>query len=389
MLRLLIIVCALGLIFTGAAFAQDDPTPAFGAIISGSAATAVPASGGEASIGAAPNAAQEGTDSRLGICNAHTLPDFVPYTIREGDRLGDLLIGADSLTVTQLAALNCLDDPSALPVGATIWIPGAAQPDSAASTSSESTAEATTQATDKVAITAFSADRDPIPNLEGATFEWDAAGDTAYFYTCPVDPDAPCSRPINAAPLPVTHALALEGFRYAGQMRFRLEVVGGEEQAVEDLTVEITCSQESLGLTSGNTACPEMPPLAVFGVWQPFENGVMIYFGDTREIYVMTNDGRLQVYQDTFVEGMIEPELGDIPADRFPAQRGFGIVWRELGAGDSPLGWALAQEIGFDSARQPAGRLSYSTYIQGPGDTVYAVTLLPDSSAGFWAQVKG
>jgi hypothetical protein len=51
------------------------------------------------------------------------------------------------------------------------------------------------------------------------------------------------------------------------------------------------------------------------------------------------------------------------------------------------LGWAREEEIGFDSARQAAGRQSYTVYIKGPGATVYAVTLLPNTDGGYWAQV--
>src|SRR5687768_2337292 len=91
--------------------AQDEATPTYGALISGVAATAQP------SIGAATDMVgdtQAGADSRLATCNAHLLPGFVPYTIREGDRLGDVIVGADNVTVTQLAAMNCIDDPTAL-----------------------------------------------------------------------------------------------------------------------------------------------------------------------------------------------------------------------------------------------------------------------------------
>jgi hypothetical protein len=49
----------------------------------------------------------------------------------------------------------------------------------------------------------------------------------------------------------------------------------------------------------------------------------------------------------------------------------------------------MSTEIGFDSARQPAGRTSYTTYIQGPGETVYAITEIPGMEMGYWAQVAG
>jgi hypothetical protein len=382
----MIILSIMVLLAASSVIAQDEATPTYGALISGVAATAQP------SIGAASDMvgdAHAGADSRLATCNAHLLPGFVAYTIREGDRLGDLMVGADNVTVTQLAAMNCIDDPTALPVGATIWIPGASTTQLPLETTPlEATGEAAAEATpNAVAILDFSATPDPAPNLEGVTLSWQASGDTAYFYACPSDAETGCSRPASAQPVPLESTVTLSRFPYAGEAHFRLEVIGGGETVTEDVAIEIVCSQESLGLSSGNPSCPELPPLTVFGVWQPFERGVMIYFGDTQQIYVMTNDGRVQIYQDTFVEGMAEAEFDDVPQDRFSANRGFGIVWRDLGGPDSPLGWGLAQEIGFDSARQPAGRVSYTTYIQGPGDTVYAVTLPPDTSAGYWALV--
>src|SRR5688572_21856584 len=98
----MIILSIIVLLAVSSVIAQDETTPTYGALISGVAATAQP------SIGAASNMvgdAQVGADSRLATCNAHLLPGFVPYTIRQGDRLGDLIVGADNVTVTRLAAM--------------------------------------------------------------------------------------------------------------------------------------------------------------------------------------------------------------------------------------------------------------------------------------------
>ncbi|MDX2163537.1 MAG: hypothetical protein SF162_19640 [bacterium] len=65
-------------------------------------------------------------DARAAVCSAYQLPDFRPVTVMPGDTLAALLNGTAAITITQAAALNCIDDPNTLPVGAVIWLPGAA-----------------------------------------------------------------------------------------------------------------------------------------------------------------------------------------------------------------------------------------------------------------------
>lgn len=318
-------------------------------------------------------------DPRLTICTAPTLEGFEPRIVRPGDRLVDFLTGASYISVTQLAALNCLDDPAALPVGAVIWVPASDAMDAAVASDDNSEA----------AIEAFSVSDEAIQNQSEVTFQWQASGAAAYFYRCPPDPDADCARPALAAPLPLAHELTLADFAYAGPARYRLEVEGGGQSVTEDITIDITCSQQWLGPVTGADACPPGPPLAVFAAWQPFEGGVMLWFSDTQQIWVLTNaDHRIQVYADTFLEGEELPEI-DTPDDLYAPVRGFGKVWQALGGPESDLGWALADETGFDSARQQAGTRSYTTYVQGPGETVYALTFIPGADTGFWARVAG
>ncbi len=317
-------------------------------------------------------------DPRLALCSAPTLDGFEPYVIRPGDHLGDLLSGVPNISVTQLAALNCLDDPQALPVGAVIWIPAHTIPKTISPAPSA-----------EPEISSLTVASPNFQNQDTFTLSWETTGGTTFFYACPDASVDDCPRPAFAEPVPASGEITISNYRYAGEKRYRLEVQAGNALITEDLTFTITCSQVWLGPLTGLVTCPAEPPRAVFAAWQPFEGGSVLWFSDTSEIWVLTNtDQRVQIFADTFVEGEANPEYA-APADRFTPERGFGKVWQILGGPDSPLGWALAAETGFDSARQAAGSRSYTTYIQGPGTTVYAITLIPQLEVGLWAQVAG
>lgn len=368
MTRSIVILLFLMAFLIPSVAAQSDPvTPAV--------LTATPAALTETST-PAPE------DARLSICSAPALDGFTPYIIRPGDRLADLLVGVPNISVTQLAAINCIDDPAALPVGAVIWLPQ--QPDMG---EAEATQEAAS--TENPEIIDFSASAETVPNQAGVTFSWEAVGEQAYFYACPANSETDCPRSLDAAPVSLTFTTpTISGFQYAGSLRYRLEVVGAGKATTEDVTIEITCSQESLGGFSGFQACPSAPALAVFAVWQPFQGGIMLWFSDTRQIWVMTNaDHRVQVFDDTYQEGDPSPDVA-APEGLVTPARGFGKIWEQIGGAESALGWALASESGFDSARQPASLRSYTTYIQGPGVDIYAVTVIPQLEVGFWTQIQ-
>jgi hypothetical protein len=301
------------------------------------------------------------------------------YIIRAGDRLADLLRGMPGVSVTQIAALNCIDNPEAPPPGAVIWLP--ARPAREPAPASVPTG---------AAIIGLTASADTVQNQASVDFSWVAAGTAAYFYPCPADPEADCRRPLGAQPLPLEHTVTgVGGFTYPGDARWRLEVVGSAGAVTEDVTVTVTCSQQSLLPNEGQYPCPQDPPMAVFAAWQPFQGGVMMWFFDRREIWVMLNQGsRVLILPDTYIEG--DPELDEsAPEGFFVPIRGFGQAWDRLGRAEGIMGWGLTESIGFDSARQAAGPRSFTTYIQGPGDTVYAVTHIPQLDIAYWTQVAG
>ncbi len=319
-------------------------------------------------------------DPRLSVCTGPTLSGFAPYIVRAGDRLADLLRGIPGVSVTQIASLNCIDNPEALPAGAVIWLPAQpaldAEPDSS---------------DDDAEIMTFEASAETVQNQAAVDFSWEATGSAAYFYACPFNAtEAACPRPFGVQALPVEYTITdIGGFIYPGDVRYRLEVIGEEETVTEDVTLAVTCSQPPLVPNEGQYPCPQDPAQSVFAAWQPFQGGIMMWFFDRDEIWVMLNeDNRLIILEDTYEEGAEELD-DEAPENFFTPTRGFGQAWNRLGRAEGLLGWGLQDSIGFDSARQAAGPRSFTTYIQGPGESVYAITYIPQLDIGYWTQVAG
>ena len=86
--------------------------------------------------------------------------------------------------------------------------------------------------------------------------------------------------------------------------------------------------------------------------FQPFEHGMMIWSNkigwyEQPVIYVLSENGSYQRYDDTFQDG-VDPESGGEtpPNGLFEPIRGFGKVWRQNPGVRSALGWATAPEAG-------------------------------------------
>lgn len=228
-------------------------------------------------------------DARALSCAAFSLPNFAPYTVQAGDTLQTLIGGYNALSITQLAALNCLDDPVVLPIGAVIWLP-------------ESVTESSAQATPEV---------------------------------------IPCEAWMFGIDLP---------------------------------------------------SCAPAPVNNLYGAIQRFEHGMMIWFSDTQEIYVlleadeMGQGGSVLFFEDTYREGELDT-LAIAPEGLLMPVRGFGKVWTFLGGESSALGWAVDGEVGVDILRQPAGRNSYTTYLSFEADTLLAISAFPGIASGYWASL--
>jgi hypothetical protein len=115
--------------------------------------------------------------------------------------------------------------------------------------------------------------------------------------------------------------------------------------------------------------------------FQPFELGMMFWHGEADAIYVLQQDGTWAEYEDTWEEGQPDRDPTLVPPDgRYQPVRGFGKVWRDfLGGVDAWVGWATAEERGFDSIVQP---FAQGTLLRGVNDVVY---VLYDN--GTWATI--
>ncbi len=217
-------------------------------------------------------------DPRPAICSAPYQEGWQRREVQAGDTLALLMENISDLSITQAAALNCVDDPNSLPVGSFVWLP-----------------------------------------------------------------------PDTETPAPAT------------------------------------CSQ--LVRAEGEQGCVN-PSQGIQGAQQLFQNGMMIWREDTGEIWVMTHDETmLHVYEDTYIEGEPDPTATP-PSTFFVPVRGFGKVWAEMGGENSALGWATAPEGQISLTVQPAGRVSYTEYIQLPEGTIYAAKFLPNTGSGWWVPLS-
>lgn len=112
--------------------------------------------------------------------------------------------------------------------------------------------------------------------------------------------------------------------------------------------------------------CPLAPPTVTQGVYQPFQNGYMIWLQSQDAIYVFYNDlvqPRWEVYRDQFDEGMPEddPNFGEPPASGlWRPRRGFGMLWRSNSTVRDRIGWAVEQwEKPYSAQVQAAGDGSF------------------------------
>lgn len=95
--------------------------------------------------------------------------------------------------------------------------------------------------------------------------------------------------------------------------------------------------------------CPISPgQTGISTAYVPFEGGQMLWRGDNAAIYVVTNDGRWQRYDDLWREGDPEYTCGEASSPPTPV-RGFGRVWCDNPDVREALGAVTAYELG-DSA---------------------------------------
>jgi hypothetical protein len=110
--------------------------------------------------------------------------------------------------------------------------------------------------------------------------------------------------------------------------------------------------------TPSKTSTPDPFPTTVVGqvfvADQLFEKGRMFWVQPIDMIWVIYTDADgkniWERYDDNFEEGMLEkdPTLTP-PTDKFQPERGFGKLWREDPTLRDKLGWAVTEELGYNT----------------------------------------
>lgn len=130
--------------------------------------------------------------------------------------------------------------------------------------------------------------------------------------------------------------------------------------------------------------CPQDATLISAVAEQQFEHGVMIWVGDEARIYVLFNDTMYtdgwNVYEDLWQDGDLVEDPSIVPPVGFyQPRRGFGLVWREQPLVRDRLGWALASEVGGETAVQRTSYYKYNhIYLKALDNNVWH--LLPERS---------
>ena len=142
------------------------------------------------------------------------------------------------------------------------------------------------------------------------------------------------------------------------------------------VTVSIACPSSSTLIAND---CP-VTQASVSAAYQPFENGVMVWRGDTRQIYVLFNDGTYQTAADTWVEGETFDDGRTPPEGRIAPARGFGKLWFTNSSVQQRLGWATAEEQSYSTP------LETHKYIESRAEFTSTVFRLPDDRVAILQQ---
>jgi hypothetical protein len=109
--------------------------------------------------------------------------------------------------------------------------------------------------------------------------------------------------------------------------------------------------------------CPARPALVSAGAEQHFQGGVMLWLAAEDRIYVLYAGGQdpeWGAFTDEWDPGEPENDPTLLPPTGFyQPVRGFGQVWREQPGVRDRLGWAIGEEVAYQTAVQ---RTSYAKY---------------------------
>lgn len=124
-----------------------------------------------------------------------------------------------------------------------------------------------------------------------------------------------------------------------------------EGPATVSKEVKLTVACQTGFFWGNGSDCASSTPVATNAAFEPFQTGMMIWRGDTKQIYVLSNTSQGAVYPDTWAGGTIT--YGETPAAGLVLpQNGFGWLWTKNSGVRAMLGWGTAAEQGYNAQAQ-------------------------------------
>ncbi len=193
-------------------------------------------------------------------------------------------------------------------------------------------------------VTSFTVSPNPVARNGAVTLTWSVAGGATRVQIARLSEFSGQTTEIVLDQQPASgsapYTLPAE---YLNKATFQLSASSADgQETIQDAVVNLICPFTNQ-LTPDS--CPETQAVGVDSAVQSFEKGLMVWRSDTRQIYVLFNDGTWQEVDDTWVEG---DNVGTdaAPAGLIKPERGFGKVWFQI-AGVSVLGWATSEETSY------------------------------------------
>jgi hypothetical protein len=157
-------------------------------------------------------------------------------------------------------------------------------------------------------------------------------------------------------------------------VEFRLYATGTNGATTEgSVAVQVRCPNTYF-FNPPWTSCPQAPAAQVQAAFQQFENGFMVWRGDTNTIYVFVYGGHFASFVDTWKEGETYTLRDTPPTGRYAPTRGFGKVWFEARqSGNNLLGWATVPERAYTAYIQQSSESHSRIFISLPDRQVMVV----------------
>ena len=238
--------------------------------------------------------------------------------------------------------------------------------------------------TPSVQIRTFTGDPDPIERGGTVTLTWDAPGALTVGITrlsvrgdIFLQPEALGLPAQGSATLQVPDDYVESVKYYLGARSATGELAKGY------VTIGVICRYDEY-IASRCPLTQDHP----WAAYEAFERGRMIWREDTREIYVLHDNGDYETYLDTWQEGDPVTVPGTPPPGLYAPVRGFGNLYASQPQIAERLGWATAPENGYTmwvetihggSGRYPGISISFTL----PGGSV--INLYPFTST--WQSV--